>query len=72
MPTVVKAYQILRAMLNTAVDDGLIQRNPCRVRRAVLRSRVFLAVMSVVLLSADSGGWCGRPQTRITSGPISE
>ncbi|WP_326621136.1 site-specific integrase [Streptomyces decoyicus] len=30
--TVVKAYQILRAIMNTAVDDGLIQRNPCRIK----------------------------------------
>ncbi|MFF3247360.1 tyrosine-type recombinase/integrase [Streptomyces sp. NPDC002870] len=33
-PTVVKAYQILRAMMNTAVDDELIRRNPCRVKGA--------------------------------------
>jgi hypothetical protein len=33
-PTVVKAYQVLRAILNTAVDDELIRRNPCRVKRA--------------------------------------
>ncbi|OEJ52052.1 tyrosine-type recombinase/integrase [Streptomyces agglomeratus] len=33
-PTVVKAYQILRAALNTAVDDELIRRNPCRVKGA--------------------------------------
>ncbi|MER5485024.1 site-specific integrase [Streptomyces sp. NPDC002812] len=33
-PTVVKAYQLLRAMLNTAVDDELIRRNPCRVKGA--------------------------------------
>ncbi|GAA3488956.1 tyrosine-type recombinase/integrase [Streptomyces cremeus] len=33
-PTVVKAYQILRAVLNTAVDDELIRRNPCRVKGA--------------------------------------
>ncbi|MGW1542560.1 tyrosine-type recombinase/integrase [Streptomyces sp. NPDC002309] len=33
-PTVVKAYQILRAILNTAVDDELIRRNPCRVKGA--------------------------------------
>ncbi|MEU8783989.1 tyrosine-type recombinase/integrase [Streptomyces sp. NPDC048637] len=32
--TVVKAYQILRAIMNTAVDDGLIQRNPCRIKGA--------------------------------------
>ncbi|MFD5423976.1 tyrosine-type recombinase/integrase [Streptomyces sp. NPDC127084] len=33
-PTAVKAYQILRAMMNTAVDDELIRRNPCRVKGA--------------------------------------
>lgn len=33
-PSVVKAYQILRAILNTAVDDELIQRNPCRIKGA--------------------------------------
>ena len=33
-PTVVKAYQIMRAVLNTAVDDELIRRNPCRIKGA--------------------------------------
>lgn len=33
-PTVVKAYQILRAMMSTAVDDELIRRNPCRIKGA--------------------------------------
>ncbi|GAA5008105.1 site-specific integrase [Kitasatospora paranensis] len=33
-PSVVKAYQMLRAIMNTAVDDGLIQRNPCRIKGA--------------------------------------
>jgi integrase len=32
--TVAKAYRLLKAMLNTAVDDGLIKRNPCRVKGA--------------------------------------
>lgn len=27
-----KSYRLLRAMLNTAVDDELIARNPCRIR----------------------------------------
>ncbi len=26
-----KAYRVLRAMLNTALDDGMIKRNPCRI-----------------------------------------
>lgn len=30
----VKAYRLLRAVLNTAVDDGLIKRNPCRIKGA--------------------------------------
>ncbi|GAA1263576.1 site-specific integrase [Kitasatospora nipponensis] len=33
-PSVVKAYQLLRAIMNTAVDDELIQRNPCRIKGA--------------------------------------
>jgi integrase len=28
--TVAKAYRLLKAIFNTAVDDGLIRRNPCR------------------------------------------
>lgn len=27
-----KSYRLLRAILNTAVDDELIVRNPCRIR----------------------------------------
>lgn len=33
-PSVVKGYQMLRAIMNTAVDDELIRRNPCRIRGA--------------------------------------
>ena len=29
-----KAYRLMRAVLNTAVDDGIIERNPCRIRGA--------------------------------------
>lgn len=29
-----KAYRLLRAILNTATDDGLIKRNPCRIKGA--------------------------------------
>lgn len=32
--TVAKSYRLLRAILNTAVDDGRITRNPCRIRGA--------------------------------------
>jgi integrase len=29
-----KAYRLLRAIMNTALDDGLIKRNPCRIKGA--------------------------------------
>jgi len=32
--TVAKSYRILKAILNTAVDDELIRRNPCRIEGA--------------------------------------
>ena len=32
--TAAKAYRLLKAVLNTALDDGLIRRNPCRVKGA--------------------------------------
>ncbi|GCD94460.1 site-specific integrase [Embleya hyalina] len=30
--TTAKAYRLMRAIMNTAVDDGLIRRNPCRIK----------------------------------------
>jgi hypothetical protein len=35
--TTAKAYRLLRAIMNTAVDDGLIRRNPCRIKGAGTR-----------------------------------
>jgi Phage integrase SAM-like domain len=32
--TAAKAYRLLKAVFNTAVDDGLICRNPCRIKGA--------------------------------------
>jgi integrase len=32
--SIAKAYRLLKAILNTAVDDGLIRRNPCRIKGA--------------------------------------
>jgi integrase len=32
--TVAKAYRLLHAILGTAADDGLIRRNPCRIKGA--------------------------------------
>jgi integrase len=32
--TVAKAYRLLKAIMSTAVDDGMIHRNPCRIKGA--------------------------------------
>src|SRR5436305_538033 len=32
--SVAKVYRLLKAIMNTAVDDGAIRRNPCRIRGA--------------------------------------
>jgi hypothetical protein len=32
--TVAKAYRLLHAIMSTATDDGLIRRNPCRIKGA--------------------------------------
>lgn len=32
--TVAKAYRLLKSIMNTAVDDGMIRRNPCRINGA--------------------------------------
>ena len=37
--TTAKAYRLLKAVMNTAVSDGLIRRNPCRLKGAGQNSR---------------------------------
>jgi hypothetical protein len=32
--TVAKAYRLMKAIMNTAADDRLIQRNPCPIKGA--------------------------------------
>lgn len=58
--TVVKAYQILRAALNTAVDDGLIQRNPCRIKGAGITKSAERPVLTVEEVFAVAGAIEGR------------
>jgi integrase len=56
--TTAKAYRFLRAVMNTAADDGLIKRSPCRIRGAgseVSPERSVLSVAQVYAL-ADAVG----------------
>jgi integrase len=55
--TAAKAYRLLRAVMNTAADDGLIRRNPCRLKgagqerspeRPVLTLRQVLALAEAI------------------------
>ncbi len=44
--TVAKAYRLLKAVLNTAADDGLIRRNPCRIKGASVEKSQERPVLS--------------------------
>jgi integrase len=56
--TTAKAYRFLRAVMNTAVDDGLIKRTPCRIRGAGSENSPERPVLSVeqVYALADAVG----------------
>jgi integrase len=45
--TVAKAYRLLKAILNTAADDGLIRRNPCRIKGASVERSPERPVLTV-------------------------
>jgi integrase len=56
--TTAKAYRLLKAILNTAADDGLIRRNSCRVTGAEQErspERPVLTVEQVFLLAGAIG-----------------
>jgi Phage integrase, N-terminal SAM-like domain len=55
--TVAKAYRLLKAIFNTALDDGLIRRNPCRIKGAGQErsaERPVLTVRQVYALAATT------------------
>jgi integrase len=50
--TTAKAYRFLRAVMSTAVDDGLIKRNPCRIKGAGSEDSPERSVLSVAQVYA--------------------
>jgi len=50
--TAAKAYRLLHAILETAVEDELVRRNPCLVRRAVAERPAERPIASVAELAA--------------------
>jgi integrase len=58
--TVAKAYRLLKAVMNTAVDDELIRRNPCRVKGAGTErspERPVLTVEQVYAIADEVRPW---------------
>lgn len=56
--TAAKAYRLLKSIMTTAVDDGLIRRNPCRIKGASVEKspeRPILTISQVYAL-ADAIG----------------
>jgi integrase len=48
--TVAKAYRLLHAIMNTAADDGVVRRNPCRIKGAGLEDSRERPVISAETL----------------------
>jgi hypothetical protein len=44
--TAAKAYRLLKAIMTTAVDDGIIRRNPCRIKGAAADGSAERPVLS--------------------------
>jgi integrase len=58
--TVAQAYRLLRAVLNTAADDELIRRNPCRIKGADkddAAERPIATVAEVFLIAEKVRPW---------------
>ena len=56
--TTAKAYRLLKSILATAVDDGLIRRNPCRIKGASVEKSPERPVLTIgqVYALADAIG----------------
>lgn len=50
--TVAKAYRLLKAIMETAVDDELIRRNPCRIRGAGKESSAERQIATIAQVDA--------------------
>jgi len=61
--TAAKAYRLLKAIMNTAVDDGLIRRNPCRIRGGGQEKSPERPVLTIAQVGAlaDAAGPRYRP-----------
>ena len=73
--TVATAYRLLKAILNTAVDDGLIRRNPCRIKGAGQEKSAERPVLTVPRSTSwptppmsVTASWCCSPPSPACGG----
>ena len=52
--TTAKAYRLLKAILNTAVDDAIIRRNPCRIKGAGQEASAERPVLTIAEVYAPA------------------
>jgi len=52
--SVAKCYRLLRSILNTAVEDGLLQRNPCQIKGAGLERSPERPIPTIAEVAAVS------------------
>jgi integrase len=66
--TTAKAYRLLKAIMNTAVDDGLIRRNPCRIKGGGLEKSPERPVLGVAQVYALADAIDQRYRTLVLLG----
>jgi hypothetical protein len=73
--SVAKAYRLMKAIMNTAVDDGIVRRNPCRVRGAGQDRSPERPVLTSARLSPwrrrcrrSIGRWCSWRRSAVFAG----
>lgn len=47
-PTIARAYQLLKSIFNTAVDDDAIRRNPCRIKGGAVNETLERPTLTMV------------------------
>jgi integrase len=63
--TVAKAYRLLKSILATAVEDGLIRRNPCRIKGASVERSPERPVLTVAQVYALAEAVAQRYRTLV-------
>jgi integrase len=66
--TVARAYQLLKSIFNTAVDDEVIRRNPCRIKGAAVYKSEERPVLTITEVYALADKMPGRYRALVLLG----